>query len=312
MHRPLETTPSSCAHVKVLVHWVLAHCKRGEFRETFLSKTNGTSKSSETVCHRTATKNIDDSSQQSDSSTDPPPAPPPAPKPLIRGFLSLACSISQDARPRPGQWAMHLTCAGGLCWRPVLAACAGGLCWRPVLAACAGGLCWRPVLAACAGGLCWRPVLAACAGSEQDSLAETGTDLGCMMTVGHVGRMRTIDILVVDDHALVRHAARTLLGSDPNMRVVGEACDGVEALLLAEQLQPDVILMDIAMPQMNGIQATLAIHEKWPNICVILITALAADTYREISQLCGARAFLPKEAMQKELLPTLYRTVQAC
>jgi len=124
--------------------------------------------------------------------------------------------------------------------------------------------------------------------------------------------MRPIDVLVVDDHQSVRQAARILLGSDPNVRVVGEACDGVEALVLAEQLQPDVILMDIAMPQMNGIEATLAIHEKWPNIRVILITALAADTYREISQLCGAKAFLPKENMRTELLPMLYRMLQAC
>jgi two-component system NarL family response regulator len=124
--------------------------------------------------------------------------------------------------------------------------------------------------------------------------------------------MKTIDVLVVDDHQLVRQVARTLLGTDPQVRVVGEACNGIEALSLAEQLQPQVILMDIAMPKMNGIEATLAIHEKWPSICVILITGLTVDTYREISQVCGARAFLAKEEMRNELLPTLYRAIQAC
>jgi len=123
--------------------------------------------------------------------------------------------------------------------------------------------------------------------------------------------MGIITVLVVDDHQIIRQVIRTLLGSDPNIRVVGEAANGIEALQLTAELHPDVVLMDIAMPQMNGIEAALTIHDNWPSTCVILITALAADTYLEISKLCGARAFLPKETLQNELVTTLYRAVQA-
>ena len=123
--------------------------------------------------------------------------------------------------------------------------------------------------------------------------------------------MGMIRVLIVDDHEIIRQVIRTLLGPDPNICIVGEASNGVEALHLTAQLNPDVVLMDIAMPQMNGIEAALAIHDNWPSICVILITALAADTYVEISKLCGARAFLPKETLRNELVSTLYRAVQA-
>jgi DNA-binding NarL/FixJ family response regulator len=119
-----------------------------------------------------------------------------------------------------------------------------------------------------------------------------------------------INVLVVDDHKMVRDVARRLLESDPTVRVVGEACDGVEAMDLTSNLQPDVIVMDISMPKMNGLEATSAIREKWPTISVILVTALAIDAYREVSQLCGATAFLSKENMPAQLLNTLHRILR--
>jgi DNA-binding NarL/FixJ family response regulator len=123
--------------------------------------------------------------------------------------------------------------------------------------------------------------------------------------------MKRINVLIADDHPKVRESLASLLAVDPNIRVVGEAGDGLEAISLTQKFLPDVILMDIAMPKMNGIEAALAIHERWPSICVILITALSAETYREISRLCGAKAFLAKETIMSELLPTLYRTMNA-
>ena len=122
--------------------------------------------------------------------------------------------------------------------------------------------------------------------------------------------MTKINVLVVDDHKAVRDVARRLLESDPGVRVVGEACDGVEAMDLTSNLQPDVIVMDISMPKMNGLEATSAIREKWPTISVILVTALAIDAYREVSQICGATAFLAKENMPAQLLNTLHRVLR--
>jgi DNA-binding NarL/FixJ family response regulator len=122
--------------------------------------------------------------------------------------------------------------------------------------------------------------------------------------------MTKINVLVVDDHKAVRDVARRLLESDPGVRVVGEACDGVEAMDLTSNLQPDVIVMDISMPKMNGLEATSAILEKYPTISVILVTALAIDAYREVSQLCGATAFLAKENMPAQLLNTLHRVLR--
>jgi CheY-like chemotaxis protein len=118
-----------------------------------------------------------------------------------------------------------------------------------------------------------------------------------------------LSVLVVDDYKIVRDAVRTLLETDPGVRVVGEACDGVEAVDMVTSLQPDVIIMDISMPKMNGLEATRAIRQKWPSISVILTTALAATDYHEVSCLCGANAFLAKENIPLQLLPTIHRIV---
>jgi DNA-binding NarL/FixJ family response regulator len=72
-------------------------------------------------------------------------------------------------------------------------------------------------------------------------------------------------------------------------------------------LQPDLIIMDIAMPLMNGLEATTAIRERWPKVVVILVTAIPSNSYQQISDRCGANAFLPKEEMGSRLIPTLHR-----
>ena len=118
-----------------------------------------------------------------------------------------------------------------------------------------------------------------------------------------------IRVLVVDDQKIVRDAARRLLECDPDVRVIGEAADGIEAVGLALRLQPDVIVMDIRMPKMNGLEATSNIRELSPSICVILITALAIEAYSDISRICGASAFLSKEDLSAQLLTTVRRIV---
>src|SRR5437588_1319650 len=116
-----------------------------------------------------------------------------------------------------------------------------------------------------------------------------------------------IRVLVVDDNQEFRAAVRDLLEGDQQIRVVGEACDGLQAISLMAHLQPDLILMDIAMPLMNGLEATSAIRERWPKVIVILITAIPSNSYQQISDRCVANAFLPKEEMGSRLMPTMHR-----
>jgi DNA-binding NarL/FixJ family response regulator len=116
-----------------------------------------------------------------------------------------------------------------------------------------------------------------------------------------------IRVLVVDDNQEFRSAVRDLLEGDLQIRVVGEACDGLQAISLTAHLQPDLILMDIAMPLMNGLEATSAIRERWPKIIVILVTAIPSNSYQQISDRCGANAFLPKEEMGSRLISTMHR-----
>lgn len=123
--------------------------------------------------------------------------------------------------------------------------------------------------------------------------------------------MAKIKVLIVDDHAPVRGLLKQLLEADRDIEVVGEACDGVEAIDLTSQLQPNLIVMDIAMPRMNGLDATRMIREKWTAVNVILVTGMASESYNQVVELCGAQAFLPKENMGALLVRTVHRVVQA-
>ena len=93
--------------------------------------------------------------------------------------------------------------------------------------------------------------------------------------------MEKIRIVIADDHAVVREGTRNLLNAETDMEVIGEADDGERAVKLACELKPDVVLMDIAMPRMDGIAATQQIKEKCPDICV-LILSFSADTWEMI------------------------------
>src|SRR5438132_13687762 len=106
-------------------------------------------------------------------------------------------------------------------------------------------------------------------------------------------RSAMIRVLVVDDNQEFRSAVRDLLESDLQIRVVGEACDGLQAISLTAHLQPDLILMDIAMPLMNGLEATSAIRERWPKVIVLLLTAIPSNSYQQVADRCGTEALLP-------------------
>ena len=111
-----------------------------------------------------------------------------------------------------------------------------------------------------------------------------------------------IRILIVDDHAPFREGLRALLTSVSGMEVVGEADNGREAIKKATKLQPDIILMDIKMPDMNGIEATRNIYQTSPHIGVIVLTMFEDDDSVFAAVRSGARGYLLKGADQSEII----------
>lgn len=111
-----------------------------------------------------------------------------------------------------------------------------------------------------------------------------------------------IRILIADDHPLFRDGMHGLLDSVPDTEVVGEASTGEEAVAAASRLQPDVILMDIRMPGLNGIQATRAILEQHPHIRILMLTMLEGDDSVFAAMRAGASGYVLKGAAQAEIL----------
>ncbi len=110
----------------------------------------------------------------------------------------------------------------------------------------------------------------------------------------------TIRILITDDHAVVRQGLRMFLGRDPGLEVVGEAGDGAQALQLARQLKPDVVLMDLLMPVMDGIAATAAIRREYPETEVVALTSVLEDEKVISAVRAGAIGYLLKNTAADE------------
>jgi len=110
-----------------------------------------------------------------------------------------------------------------------------------------------------------------------------------------------IRVLIADDHAVVRHGLRMFLGTDPELEIVGEAGDGAEALQMALQLHPDVVLMDLLMPVMDGIQATAAIRREAPDTEVVALTSVLEDAVVVDAIRAGAIGYLLKDTQAHEL-----------
>lgn len=120
----------------------------------------------------------------------------------------------------------------------------------------------------------------------------------------------SIKVLVVDDHPVVRKGISACLARHQQMQVIGEAADGREALRLARELQPDITLMDIDMPQMNGLVATEALHRELPRIKVLILSMHSNTEYVLRIIQSGARGFVLKEAPTDELVRAI-ETVNA-
>lgn len=119
-----------------------------------------------------------------------------------------------------------------------------------------------------------------------------------------------IRILLVDDHAVVRSGLRMLLQAQPDMSIVGEAETGREAVQMVRRLQPDVVLMDVQMPDMNGIEATKKIKEMKGDTAVLALTMHEDDQYFFEMLRAGASGYIPKRAAPDELVSGI-RTVSA-
>src|SRR6201982_4215522 len=117
-----------------------------------------------------------------------------------------------------------------------------------------------------------------------------------------------IRILAVDDHPVVRQGIAGLLAVQPDMSLVAEASNGREAIQQFRAHRPDVTLMDLQMPEMNGIDALIAIRNEFPDAKVIVLTTYAGDTQILRALKAGAQAYLLKNTLHKELLETI-RTV---
>ncbi len=121
--------------------------------------------------------------------------------------------------------------------------------------------------------------------------------------------MNSIRVLLADDHTILREGIRSLLEDEPDMQVIGEAEDGMQAVKLTGQLEPDVVIMDIAMPLLNGLEATRQIRRNYPNVKVLILTMHENEEYIRQVLASGAMGYILKDAAARELLDAI-RAVQ--
>ena len=115
-----------------------------------------------------------------------------------------------------------------------------------------------------------------------------------------------IKVLIVDDHAVVRAGIRMLLESDPDIEIVAEGESGIDAIEYARQLQPDVILMDVTMPKLNGVDATRRIKAEMDSVAVVTLTIHEGTDYFFQMLQAGASGYVPKRAAPEVLLDAIH------
>jgi two-component system response regulator NreC len=116
----------------------------------------------------------------------------------------------------------------------------------------------------------------------------------------------SIRILIADDHGIVRQGLRSVLSRDPYFEIVGEAASGVETLALAASLTPDVLILDICMPELNGIDAAAQIHKKNPEIRIIVLSMHSDETYVLRALNAGVKGYLLKDSAEVDLVRAVH------
>lgn len=111
-----------------------------------------------------------------------------------------------------------------------------------------------------------------------------------------------IRIILADDHVVMRNGLRLLLERQPNLEVLAEAADGREAVAICEKLRPDVLVLDIAMPNLNGIEAARQVAAKLPNTAIVILSMHADESYVLRALKAGARAYLLKDSAEADLI----------
>jgi two-component system, NarL family, response regulator NreC len=117
--------------------------------------------------------------------------------------------------------------------------------------------------------------------------------------------MKKIRILLADDHTVVRKGLRLLLESQPGFDVIADACDGRETVALAEQHLPDVVVLDVAMPILNGIEAARQISSKFPSTAIVFLSMHSDEGYVLKALKSGARAYLLKDSAEQDLIAAI-------
>ncbi len=112
-------------------------------------------------------------------------------------------------------------------------------------------------------------------------------------------------VLLADDHVVMREGLARLLGQEPDIEIVGQAADGQEAVALAARLAPDVVLMDMSMPRLNGVEATRAIRNDYPEVRVIGLSMFEESDRAEALRHAGAAAYLTKSGPPQNLIATI-------
>ena len=119
----------------------------------------------------------------------------------------------------------------------------------------------------------------------------------------------SIRLLIADDHALVRSGLRSMLQREPGVEIVGEARNGREAVELCRSLEPDLVLMDVRMPEMDGLEATRAIKQECPGTGVLMVTMHENRDYMLEATKAGAAGYVLKDASRNELISAIRRVV---
>ena len=129
------------------------------------------------------------------------------------------------------------------------------------------------------------------------------------LSVGTQQPRSVVRLVIADDHYLVRNGLRGMLDREPDLEVVGEAENGLEALKLCQKLAPDLVLMDVRMPEMNGLEATRAIKEVLPTITILIVTTHEDPEYLFEALRAGAAGYVLKDAPKRRLLDAIRRAV---